>query len=312
MSAPVPTSDAEVPLVWRHLAIPGAVDIHTHFLPDRMQAKVWAWFDSLIDTDGRHNWPIHYRGTTDERLTAISALELRAFTALVYAHKPGMAEWLTTWAMDLADRVPALVPGGTFFPEPGVAAYTEAALVRGAEVFKVHVPVGGFDPNDPLLDGVWPQLVAARTPVVIHIGSAPMPHPEAGPRALRRLLERFPTLVAVVAHLGMHEYEAFIELAERYPDTHLDTAVVFTPFNEEREPLPAHLHDRVRALGHKIVLGSDFPSIPHDYATQIASLVQLDFGDDWLRAVMHDNGARLLGLAAQPGTGDRGELGSCP
>lgn len=313
MSTPVPATDAEVPLVWQHLGVPGGVDIHTHFLPDRMQTKVWAWFDGLeTGVDGEPGWPIHYRGTTEERLTAIDVLGLRAYTALVYAHKPDMAGWLTTWALDLADRVPGLVPGGTFFPEPGAAEQVDAALARGAKVFKVHVPVGGFDPGDPLLDDVWPQLVAARCPVVIHVGSAPMPHPDAGPATLARLLERFPDLVAVVAHLGMHEYESFIELAERYPDTHLDTAVVFTPFNEARHPLPGHLHERVAGLGHKIVLGSDFPSIPHDYATQIASLVRLGHGEEWLRAVLHDNGARLLGMTGGHGMGDGHELGSCP
>lgn len=262
-----------------------------------MQAKVWAWFDGLASDDGHPRWPIRYRGTIEQRLRTLGELELRAFTALVYAHKPGMAQWVTSWALDLAEEVPALVPGGTFYPEHGAADHVDTALQRGARVFKVHVPVGGYDPNDRLLDDVWPQLVAARVPVVIHIGSAPMPHPEAGPGALRRLLERFPTLVAVVAHMGMHEYADFLTLAERYPDTHLDTAVVFTPFNESQVPFPPALLDRVGALGHKVVLGSDFPSIPHDYATQIASLIGLGFGDQWLRKVLHDNGASLLGLA---------------
>ncbi len=47
----------------------------------------------------------------------------------------------------------------TLYPEPGVVAYLQRALIYGARCVKVHVQVGGFDPRDPLLDpggGCWP------------------------------------------------------------------------------------------------------------------------------------------------------------
>jgi len=42
------------------------------------------------------------------------------------------------------------------------------------------------------------------------------------------------------------------------------------------------------------VLGSDFPNIPYPYAEQLAALERFDLGEQWLRAVCWDNGARLL------------------
>jgi predicted TIM-barrel fold metal-dependent hydrolase len=72
--------------------------------------------------------------------------------------------------------------------------------------------------------------------------------------------------------------------------------MVATPFTEAMMPLPAELPRRLADLGDRVVLGSDFPNIPHPYATQLDSLVRLDLGDDWLRAVLWSNGARLLGL----------------
>jgi predicted TIM-barrel fold metal-dependent hydrolase len=50
------------------------------------------------------------------------------------------------------------------------------------------------------------------------------------------------------------------------------------------------------ALGDRILLGSDFPNIPYPYCEQVAGLVRLGLGDDWLRGVLHDNAAGLLGL----------------
>jgi len=34
-----------------------------------------------------------------------------------------------------------------------------------------------------------------------------------------------------------------------------------------------------------VLLGSDFPNIPHPYARQLVGLADLDLGEDWLRAV---------------------------
>jgi len=61
-------------------------------------------------------------------------------------------------------------------------------------------------------------------------------------------------------------------------------------------PSPLHLAERVRALGDRIVFGSDFPTIPHQFAAQVSGLASLGFGDDWLRNVLWSNGLRLFGL----------------
>ena len=44
----------------------GLVDLHTHFLPDRVLRKVWAFFDRADEHYGVP-WPIHYRLPQDER-----------------------------------------------------------------------------------------------------------------------------------------------------------------------------------------------------------------------------------------------------
>ena len=47
-----------------------------------------------------------------------------------------------------------------------------------------------------------------------------------------------------------------------------------------------------------MLLGSDFPSIPYPYAHQLQALHRLDLGEDWLRAVLWHNGARLFRIEA--------------
>jgi predicted TIM-barrel fold metal-dependent hydrolase len=290
-----PVDDADVPRYWRELGLPGLVDVHVHFLPDPVQAKVWQYF-AEADTHYGAAWPVEYPLPVDERLAVLERLGVRAFPTLPYPHKPGMAGWLNEWSAEFAHRDPRILSSATFYPEPEAADYVGQALERGARVFKVHVQVGRFDPRDPLLDGVWAQLQASGTPVVIHCGSGPLVGEHTGPVPVTGLLERYPRLQLVIAHLGMPEYAEFLDLAERYERVHLDTTMFATDFTERLMPFDPALGPRLGALRDKVVLGSDFPSIPYAYAHQLAALHRLGLGEEWLRAVLWENGARLFGV----------------
>jgi predicted TIM-barrel fold metal-dependent hydrolase len=292
-----PADDADVPRYWRELGLPGLVDVHVHFLPPPVQTKVWNYFASARTHYGA-DWPIAYPLAEEERLAVLDRLGVRAFPTLPYPHKPGMAAWLNDWSADFAGARPQVLQSATFFPEPEAPHYVAEALDRGARVFKVHVQVGGFDPRHRLLDPVWARLEETGTPVVIHCGSGPLVGEHTGPDPVTGLLERHPRLQLVIAHLGMPEYREFLDLAERHERVHLDTTMFATDFTERLMPFdPADL-SRLSDLRAKVLLGSDFPSIPYPYAHQLAALHRLDLGEEWLRAVLWENGARLFGLEA--------------
>lgn len=282
--------------LWQRLGLPGLYDVHTHFLPSRMAVKVRAQFDQAGPLLGRP-WPIRYRGPDEELVATLDALGVRRFTALTYAHRPGMAEWLNDWTAAFADRVPGALRCATVYPDADAAAYTARRLAEGARVWKVHVQVGGFDVRDPLLDDAWGLLAEAGTPVVLHAGSGPVPTEHTGPAPVAELLRRHPTLCLVMAHMGAPEYADFLDLAETYERVHLDTTMVFTDFFDQLgAAYPPSLLPRLALLRDRVLLGSDFPNIPHDYAHQLDALERLELGEDWLRAVLWENAVRLIGL----------------
>jgi uncharacterized protein len=293
VSAAVPLTDDDVPAWWTALDLPGIVDLHVHFMPQRVLDKVWAYFDSAGPLTGR-TWPIAYRWPEQQRLSHLRELGVRAFGALVYPHKPAMAAWLNSWAVHFAAAHKDVVHTATFFPEDSAVEYVAKALDDGARMFKAHLQVGGYDPRDPLLDGVWGMLADARVPVIVHAGNGPQPAAFTGPEPFAAVLARHPRLVAVVAHMGMPDYDAFLDLAERHEDVHVDTTMCFTDFHGDQSALARELSPRLATLRDKVVFGSDFPNIPHLYAHQVEALARLDLGDDWLRAVVWDNPQRLL------------------
>lgn len=287
---------ASVRAWWRERGLPGLFDVHVHFMAPPIQRAVWDVF-AMAEHHPKlgRPWPIRYRLPDDDRIALLRAFGVRRFSALSYAHKPGVAAFLNDWARRFAERVPESLWSATFYPEESAPAYVGELLAAGVEVFKVHVQVGEFHLDDPLLDPVWGLLAEAGTPVVVHCGSGPIGNAFTGPTPLARVLARHPRLAVVVAHLGAPEYADFLDLAAAYPRVRLDTTMVFTDFFEDIDSFPPALLPRLVELQDRILLGTDFPSIPYPYLHQLESLERLGLGEEWLRAVCWDNGAALFG-----------------
>lgn len=288
-----PATDEEVPAYLQALGIPGLIDLHVHFMPDNVLAKVWSYFDGEAQRTG-HPWPISYRMPEAQRVTALEELGVIAYGTLNYAHRPDMAAWLNEYSRQFAQRHPKAIRSGTFYPEPGAAELVRAALAEGVQLFKVHVQVGGFTPLDPLLEGAWELVAEARTPVVIHCGHGPHAGRFTGIEPIRELVARHPQLVLVIAHAGLPDYVQFAQLAAENPNVYLDTTMVGTGFMNRIAPLPAEYPRLVAGLSHKIVFGSDFPNIPYSYSHQIQALESWSLGAQWMRDVLHDTPRRLL------------------
>ncbi len=77
----------------------------------------------------------------------------------------------------------------------------------------------------------------------------------------------------------------------------LDTTMAFTPFVEDAGgAFPRAELGRLRDLGDRVLLGTDFPNIPYTYADALEALERTGLGPEWLRAVCRDNAARLFTL----------------
>ncbi len=145
------SEDLRVREFWRALGLPGIIDVHTHFMPANVMEKVWGYFDAVGPLTGRE-WPIHYRHEEDVRVEHLRGFGVRRFTSMIYPHKPEMAAWLNQWSAEFAAQTPDCLRTSTFYPEESAAAYVAEAIESGTRVFKSHIQVGDYSPNDALLD----------------------------------------------------------------------------------------------------------------------------------------------------------------
>ncbi|MDR7087591.1 putative TIM-barrel fold metal-dependent hydrolase [Aeromicrobium panaciterrae] len=284
--------DDQLPELAAGLGIPGLFDVHAHFMPPAILAKVWAYFDSAGPLLGR-TWPITYRGTDEERVEQLRAMGVKKFSSMSYAHKPGIAGYMNDWTRGFAERTPDTLWSATFYPEPEAASYVTQLIDDGVELFKAHLQVGDFAANDPLLEPVWGAIADSSTPLVLHAGSGPAPGTHTGPAGIADVLSRHPSLKVIIAHMGMPEYSEFLDLADRYDNVHLDTTMAFVDFWDG--PSPAEIAPRLVDLQDRILFGTDFPNIPYAYAHQVEALQRLDLGDEWMADVLWNNGVKLFG-----------------
>jgi predicted TIM-barrel fold metal-dependent hydrolase len=76
----------------------------------------------------------------------------------------------------------------------------------------------------------------------------------------------------------------------------LDTTMALTDFAELAAPFPRAELPRLAALGDRVLLGTDFPNIPYAYPDALEALERVGLGTRWLRAVCHDNAAKLFAI----------------
>lgn len=287
-----PTVDDEVAAFVRDLDLDGIVDLHVHAMPERMQAAVWRFFDSLTEPP----WPIEYRLDLDRQLATLADLGVVGHTALAYPHKPGMLDWLNGFTLDLADEVPAVIPTFTLYPEDGVDEAVASAIARGGAVVKAHVQVGRYHLSDPQLDGAWRQIEQAGVAVMAHVTATygvGGGDDVCGVDHVRDLLDRYPDLTVMIAHVGLPDHADAVALAEDTEQVILDVSGAL--IGRDMHRIPDELMERMAAMSDRVVFGSDFPSTPYTFADQVRGLAPLELDDAGLRDVLAGNARRLLG-----------------
>jgi predicted TIM-barrel fold metal-dependent hydrolase len=282
--------DPEAPRVPGALGALPVVDAHVHLFPDRLFEALWGWFEA-------HAWPVRYRLRSEEVVELLASRGVDRVVGLHYAHRPGLAAGLNAYVLDLARRLPQVIPTATVFPgERGARELLRRALGEGARGVKVHCHVQKVAPDDPRLDEVFEEATAARVPVVMHAGREPSsPAYAVDTRALcsaaavARVLTRHPGLTLVVPHLGADEFAAYEALLDRFPGLYLDTTMVLAGYFRFA-PDPGLLARRAGRL----LYGSDAPNVPYAWSRELAALDAAGLAPDALRAIAVENARRLF------------------
>ena len=278
------------------------IDMHSHFFPEKLFDSIWEYFES-------RNWRIRYQDYPDGLARTLTGFGVSRFTVYNYAHKPGMAAELNSWTDAFAKRNPAALPFATVFPDDvgNIQMVERLLLERGFFGIKLQPLVSDFYPTDERMMEVYRVVVEHGRILAIHAGTAPIANEYVGADHFEPVMERFPEMKVVVAHMGAFEFDRFFDMAKRYPNLYLDTSVNFIDAEVMRElvrkqefpplEIPADFDREVLlGLSDRLLFGSDYPNIPYAYNDCVESILALDMGEEFNKAVFFENARRLLGL----------------
>ncbi|MFQ5459018.1 MAG: amidohydrolase family protein [Myxococcota bacterium] len=187
-----------------------------------------------------------------------------------------------------------------------IKRFTDSYDFRGV---KLHPTLQGFPPDGLEAMRLYEAITRAGLPILIHPDrrSAESFHPKgeaSGPdihdrlstpehiltnEKLCRIIETFPELTIIGAHLGGSHSDRLEALVKGSPNVWLDLAIVKVFFPEG----PDHVASLVRGYGaENILFGSDFPFWPQDVA--LAYLDKMGLSPDERRLIETENPARIL------------------
>lgn len=263
------------------------IDFHVHLYPEKLYAAILKWFYA------NSQWRFPYTKPWEEAATLLSGMELlERFVCFGYAHKPGIAGELNAFYAAVAARFPkAVALMCAHQDDPNLARLADDAFAAGLKGVKLHCQVQRISPADRRFDPLWERVIANRGFALLHSGNGPFPGEGVGFANFAPLMERFPELVCVVAHLGCNEGELFLREALRRDNLYLDTSYTFIDNPTRRMDAPLSL---VREASEKLLYGSDFPGICHSYEAGFEAIANLGLSETELTRIFHSNARNLF------------------
>jgi predicted TIM-barrel fold metal-dependent hydrolase len=206
------------------------------------------------------------------------------------------------WLCQVGAENPRLLPFITV--NPAVMTSRQSAMHvadlvdnRGARGMKLHTIGIRTYPDDPGLAGTFEVCQERGIPIVVHCGPDARGYNWSTPASFVHVLENYPRLPLILAHLGGASWREIGTIADDFPQAWFDLSETVHWTDAERGATPAQLTELIASVGvERVMLGSDFPWYePADTAALVDDLPGLSA--DERRAILGDNAARLLNLA---------------
>ncbi len=172
----------------------------------------------------------------------------------------------------------------------------EHKLKWGMRGLKIHPVAQNFSPDDKRMWPVYEWLVKHDLPITSHSGMNIDNSSTFGePRRWFPVLEDFPHLKLILAHLGNGFWDQTVEIAQKFPGVMFDTAIAISYINSPTTLSEGDAADLIRTLGpERVMFGSDYPWI--NPKKDIDHIKNLPISSRSKELILGENAARLFNL----------------
>ena len=255
------------------------IDFHAHIYPNKIAEKAT---NATADFYGISPACI---GTGDELLREGRRAGIDEFVLLPVATKPEQVRHVNEFILGETAAHKEFHGFGTLHPDcENITEEAEFILNSGLKGVKLHPDTQRFNTDDKRLFEVY-DAVQGRLPLLVHCGDKRFDY--SHPARLKRVIDNFPKLQVIAAHLGGWSLfeEAFAIL--RYTDCFLDisSCTMFLPPERVSRYIAGYGADR-------ILFGTDFPL--WNPKTEVDSFRKLPLSAEEFDKIAYKNALRIL------------------
>ncbi len=263
-------------------------DIHTHTYPEAIAEK------AVTNLGAFYDFVPEGKGTYADLSAQAPAYNVRGFLLFSVATNARQVQKVNDSIAALAEqsrREGFLTVGfaGMHQDFPDFAGEIDRIEKLGLKGVKIHPDIQGVDIDDPKLIPLY-ELVEGRMPIYFHMGDDRPQYRFSEAKKLRRILDRFPRLEVVAAHLGGYRAAAeAVEYLSGDPNVWYDTSSALWYLSAEEAS------DIIAALGHdRVMFGTDYPV--KNIATEVSLFSRLHLTEQQREDILWNNAVRFLHL----------------
>ncbi len=255
-------------------------DCHAHIYPAKIAEKA-------TDGIGRfYNTAMRYVGSSENLLLSGKKAGVNKFWVHSAATTPQQVSVINTFIAEECKQHPEFVGLGTLHPDSDdIERDVNQVIELGLRGIKLHPDFQLFNIDDDKALPMY-ECIAGRLPLLVHLGDNRYDY--SHPRRMARVLDMFPRLDCVGAHMGGYTVwsEAFEILSEKR--CWVDTSSTLGMLNDYDAA-----RDLVRRWGtDRLIFGCDFPM--WDHSEELERFAKLGIKGEALEDVLWRNAERVI------------------
>ncbi len=264
------------------------IDIHTHTYPEAIAAK------AVTSLGNFYEFNVEGKGTYDdlvEQGSDFGVCGYLLFSVATNGHQvPKVNDSIAALAKKSREAGFETVGfAGMHQDFSDFASEIDRAESLGLRGVKIHPDIQRIDIDDPRMMALY-EIVEGRMPVYFHMGDNRPQYRYSEPKKLARILDRFPKLEVVAAHLGgyMAWEEAVGELAGR-PNVWYDTSSAVWAMDPEYAAKLIHTYGTDR-----VMFGTDYPV--KNMKNEFATFMKIPLTEKEREDIFYNNAKKFLKL----------------
>ena len=262
------------------------IDCHCHIYPDAIAERAVAGISTF------YGLPNAYNGEIRQLHALGSDFGMDHYLVFSVATKPQQTRSINTFIAEAVYSSGGKMTGlGTVHPDSdSLEADIDHLIKLDLRGVKLHADIQAIAADDPRCQKIYAICQERNLPVLMHTGDYRYDY--SNPERIAQVLEAFPALTVVGAHLGgWSVWDDAKRILPQYPNFYVDSSSSLYALP------PQKALEIIRTYGaERVLFGTDYPMWPVEKELEMFNA--LDLTDEERESILHRNAERLFNIPA--------------